>query len=94
MYSVDRDNFKRYLLNFPQQIEESQNIYLKDTPELINSIQNIIYLGMGGSAIAGDIIKDVLYDELNLPLQINRGYEIPGYCSKSSLIIVSSYSGL
>lgn len=93
MYSVDRDNFKRYLLNFPQQIAGSQKIFLKNIPHLNNSMQNIIYLGMGGSAIAGDIIKEVLYDNLNVPLQINRGYEIPGYCSESSLIIASSYSG-
>ena len=64
MYSVDRDNFKQYLLNFPKQISESQKIFLKKTPQLNKTIQNIIYLGMGGSAIAGDIIKEVLYDEL------------------------------
>jgi glucose/mannose-6-phosphate isomerase len=93
MYSVDRDNFKRYLINFPQQIAESQKIFLKNTPRLINSIQNIIYLGMGGSAIAGDIIMEVLFDELNLPMQVVRGYEIPGYCSDSSFVIASSYSG-
>lgn len=93
MYSVDRDNFKRYLLNFPRQIAESQKIFLKETPRINNSIQNIIYLGMGGSAIAGDIIKEVMYDDLKIPLQINRGYEIPGYCTESTLIIASSYSG-
>ena len=93
MYSVDRDNFRKYLLNFPQQIAESQNIFLKNTPPLNNSINNIIYLGMGGSAITGDMIKDILFDELNRPMQIVRGYEIPGYCSKSSLVIAASYSG-
>jgi len=93
MYSVDKDNFKQYLLKFPQQITESQNIFLKNTPQINNSNQNIIYLGMGGSAIAGDIIKEVLFDDLTLPLQIVRGYEIPRYCTKSSLVIASSYSG-
>jgi glucose/mannose-6-phosphate isomerase len=93
MYSVDRDNFKQYLLNFPQQISESQKIFLKDTPPINNSIKNIIYLGMGGSAIAGDIINEVLYDDLAVPFQIVRGYEIPGYCSESTLILASSYSG-
>ena len=93
MYSVDRDNFKQYLLNFPRQISESQKIFLKNTPQLNNSVKNIIYLGMGGSAIAGDIISEVLYDDLSVPFQIVRGYEIPGYCSESTLILASSYSG-
>jgi glucose/mannose-6-phosphate isomerase len=93
MYSVDRDNFKRYLINFPQQIADSQDIFVKKSPRLNKSMDNIIYLGMGGSAIAGDIIKEVLYDDLKLPMQIIRGYEVPGYCSESSLIIASSYSG-
>ena len=93
MYSVDRDNFKRYLVDFPHQIAESQKIFKKNPPRLRKSLQNIIYLGMGGSAIAGDIIKEVLFDELHLPLQVVRGYELPGYCSGSSLVIASSYSG-
>jgi glucose/mannose-6-phosphate isomerase len=93
MYSVDKDNFKRFLLEFPQQIANSQNIFLENTPDLSNKFQNIIYLGMGGSAIAGDIINEVLYDDLKLPMQIIRGYEVPGYCSESTLVIASSYSG-
>jgi glucose/mannose-6-phosphate isomerase len=90
---VDKDNFKRYLIDFPKQIAESEEIFIKHTPHLNKSLRNIIYSGMGGSAIAGDIIRDVLYDDLKLPLQIIRSYEIPGYCSDKSLVIASSYSG-
>jgi glucose/mannose-6-phosphate isomerase len=93
MYSVDKDNFKRYLIDFPKQIAESEEIFLKNKPRLNKSLRHIVYLGMGGSAIAGDIIRDILYDDLKLPLQIIRSYEIPGHCSDKSLVIVSSYSG-
>jgi glucose/mannose-6-phosphate isomerase len=48
---------------------------------------------MGGSAIVGDILSEVLYDNLIFPIYVNRGYKIPGFCSKSSLVIASSYSG-
>jgi hypothetical protein len=40
MYSVDKDNFKRFLLEFPQQIANSQNIFLENTPDLSNKFQN------------------------------------------------------
>ncbi len=94
MYSVDRENFKRYLINFPKQIAQSQKIFNKNMSRLANtSISNVIYLGMGGSAIVGDILSEVLFDDLIFPIQVNRGYQIPGYCSKSSLVIASSYSG-
>ncbi len=93
MYSVDKENFKRYLIDFSKQIAESQEIFLKNEIQLNRALRNIIYLGMGGSAIAGDLIKEVLFDDLMLPLQIIRGYELPGYCSEKSLIIASSYSG-
>jgi glucose/mannose-6-phosphate isomerase len=56
-------------------------------------ISNVICLGMGGSAIAGDILHDALFDFLKIPLQVVRGYEIPSYCNASSLVIASSYSG-
>ncbi len=94
MYSVDRENFKRYLVNFPKQIVQSQKIFNKSKFRLANkSIKNVIYLGMGGSAIVGDILSEVLFDDLIFPIQVNRSYKIPGYCSKSSLVIASSYSG-
>lgn len=94
MYSVDRENFKKYLLSFPQQIIESQEIFKKNKIEFKKgTVTEIVYLGMGGSAIAGDIIGEILFDQLSLPIQVIRGYEVPGYCSSSTLVIASSYSG-
>ena len=94
MYSVDKGNFKQYLLGFPQQIINSRTIFNKSGLKIKKgSVRNILYLGMGGSAIAGDIIADVLYNELTMPMQVIRGYQVPASCSKSSLVIASSYSG-
>ena len=92
MYSVDKGNFKRYLQDFPQQISESHKIFRKSALKLNkNSFSHILYLGMGGSAIAGDIIADVLFDELTIPMQVVRNYHVPASCSESTLVIASSY---
>lgn len=56
-------------------------------------IQNIILAGMGGSALVGNILKNWLYDKLKVPLEVVRGYDIPGYVNERSLVIISSYSG-
>jgi len=94
MYSVDKSNFKRFLKHFPSQIRDSEQIYKKaKIMHDFGQTKNILYLGMGGSAIAGDILYDSLYNQLTIPMQVIRGYEIPSYCSESSLVIVSSYSG-
>jgi glucose/mannose-6-phosphate isomerase len=94
MYSVDKGNFKQFLLDFSRQISESQKIFKENGLKIKKgSVKNILYLGMGGSAIAGDIISDVLFNELTIPMQVIRGYQIPATCLKSTLIVASSYSG-
>ncbi len=94
MYSVDKSNIKSILFDFHIQIRESRKIYEKADVKLNNKkIRNIIYFGMGGSAIAGDLLFDVFFDELKVPINIIRSYFSPSYCDEHTLIIVSSYSG-
>jgi len=94
MYSVDKTNFKNFLKKFPEQIIGSKKIFEQSKIRIrTESVANIVYLGMGGSAIAGDILNEILFDHLPVPMQVVRGYESPFYCSKKSLVIVSSYSG-
>jgi len=56
-------------------------------------ISNIVVAGMGGSAISGDLLKSFLRDELQIPLHVNRDYDLPKFVDKKTLVIVSSYSG-
>ncbi len=50
----------------------------------------IILCGMGGSAIMGDIASALVE---KIPLIVVRGYDLPKYADKNSLVIISSYSG-
>ncbi len=54
---------------------------------------SVLLTGLGGSAIAGDILQNFLYNELQLPFVINRSYSLPIFVNNDSLVIVSSYSG-
>ena len=56
-------------------------------------VQNIVLAGMGGSALAANIIKNWLYDNFVVPFEICRGYDLPDYIGPNSLVILSSYSG-
>ncbi len=53
----------------------------------------IVVAGMGGSAIAAEFIKNWLGDRLPVPLVIVRGYELPAFVDKTTLVVASSYSG-
>lgn len=94
MYSVDKTGYKKVLLDFHKQIKAASDIYKKGAVKLDTSrIKNILYFGMGGSGIVGDLLNDVLFDELKVPLRIVRSYLSPASCNAETLLIVSSYSG-
>jgi len=54
---------------------------------------SIVFCGLGGSAISGDLLRDYLSDELRLPFNVTRGYNLPSFVDKDTLVIISSYSG-
>jgi glucose/mannose-6-phosphate isomerase len=53
----------------------------------------IVVAGMGGSAIAGDLLRGLLSDTLPIPLVVSRSYTLPGFVGPSTLVVASSYSG-
>ncbi len=63
------------------------------TKEDGEGIYNIVFCGMGGSALPGNILKNWLFTRLTLPLEVCRGSKMPGYVNEHSLVIISSYSG-
>jgi len=56
-------------------------------------ITNIIVTGMGGSALAALLAKVWLKNDLHIPFEVVRNYELPSYISRNTLVIASSYSG-
>ena len=52
---------------------------------------NIVYAGMGGSALAASL--SLAWPGHHIPFEVVRNYNLPAYTSKASLVIVSSYSG-
>lgn len=56
-------------------------------------VTSVVITGMGGSALSGLVIKVLLQNELSIPLEIVREYDLPGYVNKNTLVIASSYSG-
>ncbi|HET6864154.1 MAG TPA: bifunctional phosphoglucose/phosphomannose isomerase [Candidatus Saccharimonadales bacterium] len=55
-------------------------------------IDNVVFAGMGGSAIAG-LMSRSWPAHNKVPFEVCRQYTIPGYVGKNTLFIASSYSG-
>jgi glucose/mannose-6-phosphate isomerase len=53
----------------------------------------VLIAGMGGSAIGGDLVAAVTADRSPMPILIHRGYDLPAYVDRLTLVIASSYSG-
>jgi glucose/mannose-6-phosphate isomerase len=71
-------------------IEIGQNTSFVNTDA---TFENILVSGMGGSGIGGSIAYSLLNDQLTIPFQVNKGYSLPNFIGKKSLVVVCSYSG-
>jgi glucose/mannose-6-phosphate isomerase len=92
--SIDKSDMLSKILEFPDQLLRGRQIAQEIDEEIhFDRYKNIVFGGMGGSAIAGDIIKSLFINKLPVPLIVNRGYRLPGFVGSESLFIASSYSG-
>ncbi|AKG53194.1 glucose/mannose-6-phosphate isomerase [Dehalogenimonas sp. WBC-2] len=56
-------------------------------------IDKVLVLGMGGSAIGGDLVKRLLLSESKAQITVLRDYDLPAWVDSRTLIVASSYSG-
>ncbi len=57
------------------------------------NLDGVVIGGMGGSAIGGDLLRTLAEREASVPVQVVRGYDLPGWVSERTLVVASSYSG-
>lgn len=62
-------------------------------PEDYSEVNKVIILGMGGSAIGGDLMNRLVAAKAKLPIIVHRNDELPGFVDPETLVIASSYSG-
>lgn len=59
----------------------------------VGGVDNVVLAGMGGSALAADIVRTLLVEGLTIPLEVVKGYDLPGYVNNKTLVIAISHSG-
>jgi len=85
-------NLENLILNFQKQLESDFQISKKIS--IRNSFSNIIFCGMGGSALSSSLIISLSKTlQVKIPLYLHQDYRLPHWVNKNSLIICISYSG-
>ncbi|MGM0365318.1 MAG: bifunctional phosphoglucose/phosphomannose isomerase [Actinomycetota bacterium] len=92
---LDSGGMLRVEEEFPLQLADAQKIAQAVDLSKISGKKyaGIAFLGMGGSGFAGDMIKALIRDEINIFIDSVKGYRLPGYVTKDWLVVPVSYSG-
>ena len=92
--AADPEDMLGRIKELPKQIQGAWQVTrAAQLPPAYGDVRNITVIGMGGSAIGGDLAAALLADELKVPMSVHRDYGLPAYIGRDSLVIASSYSG-
>jgi glucose/mannose-6-phosphate isomerase len=83
------------IAGLPEQVEAAASVARQlDAPlPSHDDIESVVVLGMGGSGIAGDIVREVAGPFMPVPVLVHKGYGIPNFINESTLVVAVSFSG-
>lgn len=84
---------KTYLETFDKQILEGLKIGEAFTVASPKKVKKILFCGMGGSAISGDVCRILVSQTSHLSFKVSRAPELPQWVDNETFVIFSSYSG-
>jgi glucose/mannose-6-phosphate isomerase len=91
---LDPTGLRRRLRDLPRQCEEAWlQANALALPERWQSNDKVVIGGMGGSAIAGDLVADLSSLQKSVPIIVVRDFHLPFSLDGDSLFIGCSYSG-
>ena len=105
MAAINLDDIKLYTKNDPEgmlarikelpaQFKQAWQAAMSfSLPADYRNIDKVVVLGMGGSAIGGDLVRGLIQYESKIPVIIHRDYGLPAFIDEKTLVIASSYSG-
>jgi len=92
--SIDRENLADLIAEFPNQClkayQQAQKIIL---PQNFSQIKRIVIAGMGAPILAGEIAFSIIEDQIKIPVDFSRNWQLPKNIDKNSLVILVSFSG-
>ena len=92
--NIDKENMYQSIKDFPSHLKLASDLVSKiKIKNIPNKVTNLVISGMGGSAIGGDVVIEIIKNDIDIPIQVIRGYNLPNWVNKDTVVICSSYSG-
>src|SRR2546429_1484532 len=90
--AIDPGGMRDIIASLPEQLSTGMKVG-GAAPVPIGDAQRIFIVGMGGSAIGGDVFAAWLADRTRIPIQVVRDYRLPAHARPEDLLVAVSYSG-
>jgi glucose/mannose-6-phosphate isomerase len=93
--SLDKGRTLETLMDYPEHCRKAIRIAEEADLDIDRdrAFETIVFAGIGGSAIGGQLVRDWLLDRSTTPMFVSRGYDLPGFVGEETLVFVISYSG-
>jgi len=92
---LDTEGMLTHIHNFPRLCEQAWRMVASfSLPEDYGRVNKVVVLGMGGSAIGGDLVRSLIESESKIQIAVCRDYDLPRWVDDRTLVIASSYSGM
>jgi glucose/mannose-6-phosphate isomerase len=92
---IDSQDMLEVEEKFYHQLLEAKDIALNSDLRQLEQkdFRGVSFLGMGGSGFIGDIIKALIEDDISIPVEVVKGYNLPAFVKSDWLVVAVSYSG-
>ena len=91
--SIDKDGMLAEISKFADNAEKAIIETLQVDLGTDYDYSSILIAGMGGSAVGGLLLSDWMLYTSTVPIQVSRGYHLPGWVNERTLVYAVSYSG-
>lgn len=89
---VDRSRMLAVMNKTPERLSPPRDA-TSTFGESIERPNNVVFGGVGGSGIIGDIVADYLRGISQVPVSVCKSFQLPAYAGKETLFVAISYSG-
>jgi len=91
---IDRSNMLEKIDRMPAYLTEAMADFKESPlPQKLPEAENVLLVGMGTSAIAGEVAVNWLAEHLKIPAMVIRDGRLPSFADATTLTVVTSHSG-
>ncbi len=92
--SLDSEGMLKCIEGLPEQLFSAWQQGFQKTLPSIHPVERVVFAGVGGSAIAAEMIAGLLSDKVTVPIECHHDYDLPVWAlGKGTLVVVYSHSG-